>query len=143
VDEVETALLKTLTNQKAIRSSLLDRRDMLASKIAALEAAVVKLDANIRDKEICIKIDSNALMVDGREEVNRPPSRASLVFSMAGSYAPAGKRSGSGGGKGSGHSSMRDSIMSRISHLENDLKQTKEANEMLESNIKQYTAGAY
>ena len=142
MDEAETALLKTLTNQKAMRSSLLDRKDMLASKIAALEAAISKLDANIKDKDMCIKIDSKALMADGREEVARPPSRASLAFSMANSYAPAGKRSGGSGGGGSGRSSMRDSIMSRISNLEADLRKTREANETLENNIKQYTMSA-
>lgn len=127
------ALLKTLTNQKAMRSSLLDRRDQLSSKIQSLQAAIVKLDANIRDKDVCIRIDSKALMMDGRSDIARPPSRASLAFSSTGSAAP------SHGAGGSGRSSTRQSIMSRLSQLEDDLRKTRESNEALERSIRDYS----
>lgn len=129
---MESALLKTLTNQKAMRSSLLDRRSGLATKITNLEVALAKLDANINDKEVCMALDSKALMLDGRASPSRAPSEAS--FAMSGSIAP----SRSAGA--SGRSSTRESIMSRLSQLEEDLRKTRQSNEQLERGIQQYTS---
>lgn len=130
VDEVESALLKTLTNQKAMRSSLLDRRAGLATKISNLEQTIAKLEANINDKDVCMTLDSKALMLDGRASPSRAPSEASFV--VTGSIAPS--RSGA-----SRQSSTRESIMSRLSHLEEDLRKTRQSNEELERGIQQYT----
>mmetsp|Transcript_563 Transcript_563/g.993 ORF Transcript_563/g.993 Transcript_563/m.993 type:complete len:480 (-) Transcript_563:194-1633(-) len=134
VDEVESALLKTLTNQKAMRSSMLERRSGVATKISSLETTLAKLDANINDKDLCMALDSKALMLDGRSSPSRAPSEASLA--VTGSVA----RSRSAA---SGRSSTRESIMSRLSQLEDDLRKTRESNEALERGIQDYQSSQY
>ena len=137
LDEAESALLKTLTNMKAVRASLLDKKDLLDNKISRLQGSVAQLEANIRDKDACMKIDSRALMLDGRKEVDRAPSVASLAASSL-PRSQAGRAMSSRAG--SNKSSTRESIMSRLSHLEEDLRQTQETNQALERSIAEYTA---
>lgn len=117
---------KTLKEQKALHANLMMSKPTLTANILALSKNFNKLEANISDKADCIKVDQDALLLDGRKAPSVAPSNASYRTDYVGTGIAYPPRSG-----GSNRSSLAESLRSRISDLEDELAATRRSNDEL------------
>uniref|UniRef100_A0A7S1X7P9 Uncharacterized protein n=2 Tax=Tetraselmis chuii TaxID=63592 RepID=A0A7S1X7P9_9CHLO len=131
LDGVEMAMKRTLAEQRALHKNLLNSRPTLVGNIQAMRSNLNKLDKNVADKGHSIEADEEALLLDGRQTVSRPPTSASFRTEYSTSRPP----TSSSRAAGSRNSSRASSLISRISELERELADARLKNDTIENSL--------
>lgn len=124
-DEAHKALVIELRNLTSISSQLQEKIKTMDRDIKKLEEKMCMIDENLRGKSAGWKVDEQCILMDGRTTVSRCPS----------SVGTCSNKSGVSNKSLRSDKSVKSDIMSRISHLENELTLARKDRIGIEANV--------